>query len=126
MSKSIKDDGDRQFKIQDPKSKISIVWYISAVFMSVLFLVPLASMLVGSLRKPGLPPPRVIEWLPNPITWGNYASVFQVADLGRYALNTLVVELLAVPATLVAASWAGFALDQLQPRVARRIIAGAL
>src|SRR3954453_5243938 len=77
----VRDDGDRQSKVQDPKSRISIVWYISATFMSVLFLVPLASMLVGSLRRPGLPPPRVIEWLPNPIAWGNYASVFQVADL---------------------------------------------
>ena len=50
-------------------------------------------MLVGSLRLPGLPPPRGIEWLPNPLAWGNYPAVFQLVELGRYALNTLVVEL---------------------------------
>jgi multiple sugar transport system permease protein len=53
-------------------------------------------------------------------------AVFQVVDLGRYALNTMVVELLAVPVTLLTASWAGFALDQLPRRVARRVIALSL
>src|SRR5215210_881504 len=69
-----------------------LVWHALAIFMVVLFLMPLASMFVGSLRKPGLPPPRVIEWLPNPISWGNYPEVFKQVEMGRYLLNTLVVE----------------------------------
>lgn len=103
-----------------------LLWHATMIVLAGLFLVPLASMLVGSLRLPGLPPPRGIEWIPRPFAWSNYASVFQVVDLGRYALNTLVVELLAVPVTLIVASWAGFALSQLQERLARPIITGAL
>ncbi len=106
-----------------------VLWHALALFLSVLFLLPLASMLVGSLRLPGLPPPRGIEWLPKPLAWGNYIAVFQSehgVELGRYALNTLVVELLAVPTTLLAASWAGFALEQLPSHLARRIITASL
>jgi multiple sugar transport system permease protein len=115
-------------RVKGPKSKTgwSLLWHIAALILSALFLVPLASMLVGSLRMPGLPPPRGIEWIPQPIAWSNFVEVFQVVDLGRFALNTFVVELLAVPVTLITASWAGFALDQLQPRIARRIIAFSL
>lgn len=106
-----------------------LLWHILAIFLSALFLLPLASMLVGSLRLRGAPP-RGIEWLPNPIAWENYINVFNSGEhgveLGLYALNTLVVELLAVPMTLLAASWAGFALEQLPSRQARRIITASL
>ncbi len=91
-----------------------------------LFLVPLASMFVGSLRLPGLPPPRVMEWLPNPLAWSNYPLTFQTVELGRYALNSLTVELLAMPVTLIVASWAGFALAQLPGAFPRRLITAAL
>jgi multiple sugar transport system permease protein len=108
-----------------PKLRL-LAWHVVLVLLSALLLVPLASMLVGSLRLPGLPPPRGIEWLPRPLAWGNYVQVFQVVDLGRYALNTLTVELLAVPITLLVASWAGFALSQLPARFSRRVISASL
>src|SRR5437868_2558899 len=85
------------------------VWHVAAIIISAIFLIPLASMIVGSLRMPGLPPPRVVEWLPRPLTWSNYTQVFQVVDLGRYIVNTVVVEGIGVPVTLLVSSWAGFA-----------------
>ena len=103
-----------------------LAWHGIAIFTTLLFLLPLASMFVGSLRKAGLPPPRGIEWLPNPISWDNYAQVFQLVPMGRYMVNTLVVELMAVPVTLLVASWAGFALSQLPARFSRRVITAAL
>ncbi|HKP53019.1 MAG TPA: carbohydrate ABC transporter permease [Chloroflexia bacterium] len=103
-----------------------LAWHAIAIFTTLLFLLPLASMFVGSLRKAGLPPPRGIEWLPNPISWDNYAQVFQLVPMGRYMVNTLVVELMAVPVTLLVASWAGFALSQLPARFSRRVITAAL
>jgi multiple sugar transport system permease protein len=103
-----------------------LAWHGIAIFITLLFLLPLASMFVGSLRKSGLPPPRGIEWLPNPISWDNYAQVFQLVPMGRYMVNTLVVELMAVPVTLLVASWAGFALSQLSAKFSRRVITAAL
>ncbi len=78
------------------------------------------------LAEVRLPPPRGIEWLPNPISWDNYGQVFQLVPMGRYMINTLVVELMAVPVTLLVASWAGFALSQLPARFSRRVITAAL
>lgn len=103
-----------------------LAWHALAIFMVVLFLMPLASMFVGSLRMPGLPPPRVIEWIPDPLSWSNYTEVFKQVEMGRYLLNTLVVEFMAVPVTLLVASWAGFSLSQLPGKFSGRIITGAL
>ena len=105
-----------------PRIRLGL-WHVLMLFVSVLFLVPLASMIIGSLRLPGLPPPRGMEWMPEArLAWGNYPAVFQLIELGRYLVNTLVVEALAVPVTLLVGSWAGFALAQLPVRIARRII----
>ena len=56
--------------------------------------------------------PRTIEWLPSPAVWGNYARIFEMLPLARYTLNSLFVAAVAVPLTLVVASWAGFAMAQ--------------
>ena len=53
-----------------------------ALAVAALFVVPLAWVLSASLRQPGLPPPRTIEWLPDPIAWSNYARIFELLPLG--------------------------------------------
>src|SRR5438874_3510268 len=112
----------RRSRRGEPRARV-VAWHAALVVISALLLLPLASMIIGSLRLPGLPPPRGIEWLPRPLAWGNYGQVFQVVDLGRYALNTMVIEAMSVPVTLLVASWAGFALSQLRNRLSQAIIA---
>ncbi len=118
--------GQAADKGRGTKRRSRVLWHLAAIILSALFLVPLASMLVGSLRRPGLPPPRGIEWLPNPLAWDNFSAVFQIVELGRYTLNTLTVEMLALPTTLLVASWAGFALSQLPRTFSRRVINASL
>ncbi|MCI0520936.1 MAG: carbohydrate ABC transporter permease [Chloroflexi bacterium] len=91
--------------------------------VALAFLLPLAWMVSSSLRQPELPPPRSIEWLPQPLAWSNYARIFEILPLGRYALNSLLVSLLAVPLTLAAASWAGLGMSLLGRRSRRRLLA---
>jgi multiple sugar transport system permease protein len=86
------------------------------------FSLPLIWLIAASLRQPGLPPPRTIEWLPDPIVFSNYPKLFEVLPLGRYALNSLIVAAVAVPLTIVVASWAGFAMAQLADRARRRLV----
>lgn len=81
-----------------------------------LFLIPGAWMVAGSLRAPGLAPPRSVEWLPDPLTWQNYLTVFTLVPLDRALLNSLMVCLIAVPTTVLVASLAGFAMAQLPDR----------
>jgi multiple sugar transport system permease protein len=92
----------------------------------VLFLFPLLWMVTGSLRQPGLPPPRGIDWIPSPVSWHNYPRLFQEMPLARYTVNSLLVATLAVPLTLATASWAGFALAQISRRARRRLVLLAL
>jgi multiple sugar transport system permease protein len=93
---------------------------------AVLFVMPLAWMLSASLRQPSLPPPRTIEWLPDPVAWSNYARIFELVPLGTFIGNSLVVVALAVPLTLVTASWAGLAMALLPEPIRRRLVVLAI
>jgi multiple sugar transport system permease protein len=98
----------------------SILWHGTAIAVSGLFTLPLYWMVAASLRKAGLPPPRTIEWLPNPLAFSNYERVFDLLPFATYTLNSLLVTSLGVILTLITASWAGFAVAQL-PERARRL-----
>lgn len=100
-------------------------WLLRVVTMlavCAVFLLPFGWVLSGSLREPGLPPPLGIDWLPQPLAWSNYRHIFEIVPLGRYLLNSLVVIGVAVPVTLVTASWAGFAMAQLNERGRRLLL----
>lgn len=99
-----------------------LIFHLTSIVISALFLLPLLWMFAASLRQPGLPPPRTIEWLPDPVSWSNYIRIFQLLPLGRYLINSLFVAGTAVPITLVTASLAGFAMSQLGPRARERLI----
>jgi multiple sugar transport system permease protein len=100
----------------------TVAFHTVSILISALFVLPLIWMFAASLRQPGLPPPRTMEWLPDPLMWSNYMRVFQTLPIGRYILNSLLVAGTAVPITLVTASLAGFAMAQLNRRGQDRLI----
>ena len=93
------------------------------VAVSLLTLGPLVFMFLGSLRAPGLPPPDGFELLPRDATWSNFKTVFAFVPLGRHLVNSLMVVAVAVPITVLVASWAGFAIATATPRARRMLIA---
>jgi multiple sugar transport system permease protein len=98
----------------------------AALVVSALFLLPLVFMVSGSLRGPGLPPPRTPELVPRQPTLENYERAFDLADLARYSLNSALVVALALPLTLLVASWAGFAMARLPARARGWLVAVSL
>jgi multiple sugar transport system permease protein len=100
--------------------------HLPALLIAVAFLLPLFFMVSGSLRQAGLPPPRSPELVPSPLAWGNYERAFELVDLPRYMLNSLIVVAFAVPLTVLTASWAGFAMSRLPGRWAGALIAVSL
>jgi multiple sugar transport system permease protein len=96
---------------------------VLATGVALLFLLPLIWAASASLRETGGAVRRTIEWIPSPAAWSNYRVVFEVVHLHRYALNSLFVAALAVPITIVIASWAGFAISQISRRWRFRLIA---
>jgi multiple sugar transport system permease protein len=94
-----------------------------AVPVAVLFLLPLWLMIVASLRPLGQAPPQTVQWFPPSPAWGNYAEVFDVVPFARYTVNSLLVAGVAVPLSVIVASWAGFAIARL-PRASRAFLVG--
>jgi multiple sugar transport system permease protein len=94
---------------------------LSRLAIAVLFLLPTIWLIAASLRQPGLPPPRTVEWLPDPIAWSNYRRIFELVPLAGYAANSLLVTLLALPLTVITASWAGLAMTQM-PKLVRETL----
>jgi multiple sugar transport system permease protein len=96
--------------------------HLARLGIAVLFLLPFYWAVVASLRQPGVPPARTLEWWPHSFHWATYAEVFRTVPMGRYALNSLFVVALAVPLTLLTASLAGFAMTQVSNAWRRRLV----
>jgi multiple sugar transport system permease protein len=97
-------------------------YHLLAGLVSLLALLPLLWMLGASLRQTGTPLPRTLDIFPWPPAWENYARIFEIVPLGRYLLNSLLVVGLAVPLTLLTASWAGFGMSQLPRKQRSRLL----
>jgi multiple sugar transport system permease protein len=93
-------------------------WAIVSVAMwglAVLFVLPFAWMVVSSLKREidvfRLP----IRWIPDPITFANYATVWTGPHpLTRYVGNSLIVTTLCVLGDLFTASLAAYAFARLR------------
>jgi multiple sugar transport system permease protein len=83
--------------------------------VALLFLLPLIWMVAASLYPPGVPLPTTLQLWPEQPAWENYGRLRQLAPIGRFTLNSLLVVSLAVPLTLVTASWAGLGMALLPP-----------
>ena len=99
---------------------------LGAAVVTVTFALPLLFMVTGSLREPQLPPPRTPQLVPDPLGLGGYDRAFDLVDLGRYALNSLLVAALVAPLSVLVASLAGFALLGLSRRVTRLVVVASV
>lgn len=100
--------------------------HLPALLVSLAFLLPVWFMLTGSLRAPGTPPAPGVTTLPADPSLEAYRRALELVPLGRFALNSVLVVILAVPLTVLVASWAGFAISRLSPRARGAMIAVSL
>jgi multiple sugar transport system permease protein len=96
---------------------------LTGAIISVTIVMPLVWTVTTSLRDPGSVPPRRLEWIPDPVAWSNYRDVFAMLPFATMARNSLVIALIAVPLSVLCASWGGFALAQILPARRRRLVA---
>ena len=92
---------------------------LAGLIVSVTMVLPLVWMVTTSLRDPGSVPPRRLEWVPDPVVWSNYREVFHLVPFATMARNSLIVAGIAVPLSILCASWAGFAMSQVCPTLRR-------
>ncbi len=96
------------------------------LLLIVVFAAPLAFMVLGALRRVGLPPPRGLEVVPEGAGLGAFRRVGEVVDLPLLLRNSALVVAVAVPLTVAVSSWTGFALVQLADRPRRLLLAATL
>jgi multiple sugar transport system permease protein len=106
-------------------SKRSLFFTFALIAVTIVFLFPLLSLLVAPLRPPGAPPPRGLELIPSDPSLRSFRDAFTLVPLARSILNSLIVTVIAVPITIVAASWSGLALRLITGRM-KILIIGAL
>jgi multiple sugar transport system permease protein len=98
---------------------------VAGALVGVTMVLPLLWMVATSLRERGSVPPRTLELVPDPLAWTNYREIFDLLPLATMARNSLVIAAIAVPLSVLCASWAGFALALLAPRTRRWLVAVA-
>lgn len=80
----------------------------ATVLLALLFLLPIAFMFSGALRTAGGPPPDGFDLVPDKATFENFRIVTSIVDLWGQMFNSAVIVAVAVPVTVIVASWAGF------------------
>jgi ABC-type glycerol-3-phosphate transport system permease component len=90
--------------------------YAVLVAGSVVMLVPLAWMLLTSLKSfdEVIASPPV--WLPQQPRWGNYREALTTFDFSRYVLNSAFICVMTIAGTLVSCSLAAYAFACLNAR----------
>jgi len=96
------------------------LWLVTA-----LFALPILMLVVGPLRAPGLAPPPHLQLWPDAPSLQSFREAFRLVPMGRALWNSTVVCVVAVPLTLLTASWAALALTLLRGRL-KGLLAGLL
>lgn len=98
----------------------------ATIALCALFALPFVFMVLGSLRQPATVPPDGFDWWAAPLQWSNYEVVGSFVPVWRQMANSLVVAAVAVPLTVLIASWAGFAIATSDGRARRWLIGVSL
>src|SRR5688500_9704189 len=99
---------------------------VGAVAVVAVFLPPLLMLVAGSLREPGLPPPPGPQLVPEPLSVAGYTRAVDLGGLLRAGLNSAIVAAIAVPASVLVAALAGFAMTQLPRRITNAVVVASL
>ena len=94
----------------------------ACALVALLFASPLVLLVLGSFRRPGVPPPDGLELIPASPRSRNYNDATTLVPLLHQLVNSLSVVAVAVPVTVLVASLGGFAIVTSAPRTRRVLV----
>lgn len=86
-----------------------ILYYLTASVLGFLILIPFLWMIITSLKDRSNVLVVPIEWIPNPISFDGYRSVFTLFPFGRAILNSAFISVSTTVITIFSASMAAYA-----------------
>ena len=97
-------------------ARFSLLTYAILIVGSIVMLVPLAWMLLTSLKsfEEVIASPPV--WWPKELRWSNYGEALTTFDFSRYLFNSLFICVMTIVGTLVSCSLAAYAFACLRAR----------
>ena len=90
--------------------------YGALVLLSALFMIPLLWMLSVSLQDAQGIFAQPFRWIPAAPRWENYADALSAIPFGRYLLNTVIITVSVLFATLLSCSLVAFGFSRLRFR----------
>jgi ABC-type glycerol-3-phosphate transport system permease component len=90
------------------------VRYVLVIVGAVVFGFPFYWLVIGALKDATqynqFPP----TWVPNPITWSNFSTLFNVLPFAQFLWNSAIITFLVVLGTVVSSSLVGYAFARLR------------
>ena len=90
------------------------VFYIVAIALAVVAMVPFVWMIATSFKSRGALMSIPIEWIPKEPTWDSYIKVFSKFPFARTIVNSLFISVTYTAITLISASLAAFAFAKIR------------
>jgi multiple sugar transport system permease protein len=100
--------------------------YLLRLLVALPFVLPVVWVVALAFQTPGQPFAGALTPVSWPPSTASIERIFTVVDFGRFLANSLFVVVVTVPATILVASWAGFALAQLPRRWRTRVVVVAI
>ena len=91
-----------------------ILTYLLLSLGAAILLLPFVFQLSTSLKGEDQVFTWPIEWIPNPVQWGNYPAVFSEVPFFRYILNTAYITAFGIVGSLVSSSLAAYPFARMQ------------
>jgi raffinose/stachyose/melibiose transport system permease protein len=92
---------------------VKVFKYIVLVFFAVIFLYPILWLFINSFKT--IPELFASPWsLPSSLTLDNYVRAFEVGDLGRSFLNSIIISVAVVATTTLFAAMAAYGVTRLR------------
>lgn len=91
-----------------------ILLQILMTFILISFLVPTLWMVSASLKASTEIFQHPITWIPRDPQWSNYARVFEVIPLAKFAENTAIVVALSVLGTIISSVMVAYAFSRIR------------
>ena len=82
--------------------------HIILLFVAAISLLPLVYMVSTSLKERGSEFAYPVEWIPDPIIWGNYATAIETVETMTFLANTMIVTIATLVGGLLTASLAAY------------------
>jgi multiple sugar transport system permease protein len=73
-----------------------VLLQVTLIFLAFIFFIPFIWMISTSLKAEGYVFVNPPKWIPNPIVWKNYITIFKRIPILHYLKNTLIVAILPV------------------------------